>query len=162
MMRKIYYSLMIALASTMIHADDKLSLDTEVNMELKSEFAPFVDVSMIDSQKFIDACDEIDAACEKGGVVSCLRLFVRVARSYETKSAGMPKIMPLGLVTYSLDLFKRSGEAANFVALAEVMTTIVKNKKVVDSASVKELAQRYPVYVAYLVQMLDRSANVIA
>lgn len=110
---------MMMMAASLLHAGE-VHKDIVFDAELATEFihsaAPFIDLSKVDTVTLNNVHGEISAACKAGSVITCLRSFGHIIKSY----TDTPRLMPVGLVTHCLDLLEHSGEDQNLVAVATI------------------------------------------
>ncbi|HJM69245.1 MAG TPA: hypothetical protein QGF02_04830 [Candidatus Babeliales bacterium] len=118
-MMKMRIMLGMMVAVSLVHAGEvhkDILFDTELATEFIHSAAPFIDLSRVDAVTLGKVHGEINAACKAGGVITCLRSFGHIIKSY----TDTPRLMPAGLVTHCLDLLERSGEDKNLVAVATI------------------------------------------
>ena len=155
--------LSITLLTTVAHGGmgggvqkDKIQqgLDSECIIDFVRSMAPFVDLSMVDSDVLAGASKELEAAISQNQATMVLKTLYRVVKSYNTKSSQFPKLMPATLIARCLSELEYSTQ--DLPCVCALISQVMRDEAVVQMDALTQLVDSHPTYFAYLAQNVYR------
>ena len=124
-------------------------------IEFVRSTAPFIDLSQVDAKVMVAAYGELRNQDNLGGALGVLQ---RVLRSYQTKSVGLPKILPAGLVAQCMSVFESlsADQIGRMQNVASLINRVIQDEAVVNNEQLAAMVDKYPSYFSYLANNVYR------